>query len=89
MMTHFMLDGSLAGGQVERLNATERELLERFDRMFGDAGAKGSARKLSHAFFAALNGVLISFRNYPGRSRDEVTAHMVGLARAIAVKFGK
>jgi hypothetical protein len=46
-------------------------------------------RKLSHAFFAAMNGVLISFRNYPGRNRDEVTAHMIELGRIIASQFGK
>ena len=36
-----------------------------------------------------MNGVLISFRNYPGRSRDEVTGHMLELGRIIASKFGK
>jgi AcrR family transcriptional regulator len=86
MMTHFMLDGSLSGGQLDRLNATERMLLDRLERVFGPSK---NARKLSHAFFAAMNGVLISFRNYPGRSRDEVTGHMIGLGRIIASQFGK
>jgi AcrR family transcriptional regulator len=85
MMTHFMLDGSLSGEQLERLNAAERKLLERLDSMFAPAK---DARKISHAFFAAMNGVLISFRNYPGRSRDEVTTHMLELGRIIASKFG-
>lgn len=86
MMTHFMLDGSLSGEQLERLNATERKLLERLDGAFAPSK---NPRKLSHAFFAAMNGVLISFRNYPGRSRDEVTAHMLELGRIIASQFGK
>ncbi|MBP7583909.1 MAG: TetR/AcrR family transcriptional regulator [Spirochaetes bacterium] len=83
MMTHFMLDGSLDGELVSRLNEMERTLLDRLDRFFGG----DDARKRSHAFFAAMNGVLISFRNYPGRSRDEVVAHMLQLGRIIAAKF--
>ena len=84
MMTHFMLDGSLGEEQIGRLNAMERTLLDRLDVFFGAKAPRGEARKLSHAFFAAMNGVLISFRNYPGRSRDEVTAHMLDLGRIIA-----
>jgi len=86
MMTHFMLDGSLSGEQLDRLNAAERMVLDRLEKVFGSSK---NARKLSHAFFAAMNGVLISFRNYPGRSRDEVIGHMIELGRIIALKFGK
>lgn len=86
MMTHFMLDGTLSGEQLERLNVTERMVLNRLERVFGSSK---NARKLSHAFFAAMNGVLISFRNYPGRSREEVTAHMIDLGRIIASRFGR
>ncbi|HSV97256.1 MAG TPA: TetR/AcrR family transcriptional regulator [Spirochaetota bacterium] len=84
MMTHFMLDGSLGPGLVERLNAAERALLDRFDELFGAAWKKRTTRLASHALFAALNGVLITFRNYPGRSPREVRRHMRTLARMLA-----
>lgn len=87
MMTHFMLDGSLSSELTERLNAMERMLLDRLDCFFPETGPEGGSRKLSHAFFAAMNGVLISFRNYPGRNRSEVTDHMLQLGRIIAAKF--
>ncbi len=87
MMTHFMLDGSLGEEQIERLNDMERKLLDRLDRFFAEKGKRKDSRKLSHSFFAAMNGVLISFRNYPGRSRDDVTGHILELGRIIASRF--
>jgi len=87
MMTHFMLDGSLAGEMLEKLNTAERELFDQLDRLFVRMKVSGDTRMLSHAFFAAMNGVLISFRNYPGRDRAEVTGHMIKLGKIIAQKF--
>jgi AcrR family transcriptional regulator len=87
MMTHFMLDGTLNEEQLARLNTMERRLLSEFDRLFANRGA--DARVQSHAFFSAMNGILISFRNYPGRSRKDVTNHMLRLGDIIAERFSK
>lgn len=87
MMTHFMLDGTLGAELIERLNAAERLLLDQMDRLFVKMNAKGNVRMLSHAYFAAMNGVLITFRNYPGRSREDVAAHMRKLGKIIALRF--
>lgn len=85
MMTHFMLDGTLNEEQLERLNAMERRMLSELDRLFVKRGAE--ARVQSHAFFSAMNGILISFRNYPGRSRKDVTQHMLRLGSIVAGRF--
>lgn len=87
MMTHFMIDGGMTEDALERFNATERNLLRAFDELFERAGAKGKVRLISHAFFAALNGILITFRNYPGRSKDESTRHIRRLATIMARVF--
>lgn len=87
MMTHFMLDGSLGDELIERLNNAERLLLDQMDKLFVKMNSKGDVRMLSHAYFAAMNGVLITFRNYPGRSREEVISHMRKLGKVIALKF--
>jgi len=89
MMTHFMLDGSLSVEMVEKLNAMERLLFDEFDKLFRKMTGirEGDVRLLSHAFFAALNGVLITFRNYPGRNREEVIRHIGRIAGIIANKF--
>jgi len=89
MMTHFMLDGSLSAEMVEKLNAMERLLFDEFDKLFRKMAEvkEGDVRLLSHAFFAALNGVLITFRNYPGRNGEEVVRHIGRIAGIIANKF--
>lgn len=87
MMTHFMLDGSLNKELIERLNAMERQLFAQIDRLFVHQAEGNDVRMLSHAFFSALNGILISFRNYPGRQKKDVTQHMQKLGRIIAKKF--
>ncbi|HON39510.1 MAG: TetR/AcrR family transcriptional regulator [Desulfomonilia bacterium] len=87
MMTHFMLEGSINEDLQERLNTIERSVLDRFDRLFVKMGAKQDVRRLSHAFFAALNGILITYRRHPGRTVDEVCEHMRLVARIIARLF--
>ncbi|PKN51372.1 MAG: TetR/AcrR family transcriptional regulator [Deltaproteobacteria bacterium HGW-Deltaproteobacteria-13] len=87
MMTHFMLDGSLSAEMVERLNASERRIFDKFDALFRKMNMPEPVRPLSHAFFAALNGVLITFRNYPGRSVKTVHQHMHHIAQVIVSKF--
>lgn len=87
MMTHFMLDGSLSSEMVERLNVSERRLFDKFDTLFRKVNMPEPVRPLSHAFFAALNGVLITFRNYPGRNLKDVHHHMHRIARIIVSKF--
>ena len=87
MMTHFMLEGSLNEGLRDKLNAIERSMLDKFDQVFEMAGMRGNPRALSHAFFAALNGVLITFRQHPGRSAEEVKAHMNNIGGIISSLF--
>ncbi len=89
MMTHFMLDGSLSAEKIEKLNAAERRVFDQFDKMFQKLKKPEPVRLLSHAFFAALNGVLITFRNYPGRTSKAVRQHMFVIARVIAGSFAK
>jgi len=87
MMTHFMLDGSLSAEMVDKLNASERLIFDKFDALFRKMNMPEPVRPISHAFFAALNGVLITFRNYPGRSVKAVHQHMHNIAQIIVSKF--
>lgn len=87
MMAHFMIDGGINEKSLERFNATERYLLNIFDGMFKKIGVTENVRLVSHAFFASLNGILITFRKYPGRSGDEIKKHMLRLARITAEVF--
>jgi AcrR family transcriptional regulator len=87
MMTHFVLDGSLNQEMIQRLNTAERVLLAQFDRIFAKENDEKNVRMLSHAFFAAMNGIILTFRNYPGRSKEEALNHMLALGKIIAERF--
>jgi len=87
MMTHFMLDGSLTAEMIEKLNVAERGIFDQFDVMFRKMNMPEPVRLLSHAFFAALHGVLITFNNYPGRDKEAVRQHIKKVAKIITERF--
>lgn len=87
MMAHFMLHTTVSSSSLAKLSAMERSVLDIFDASFRKIGACGDVRLLSHAFFAALNGVLITFRRYPGRSEKEGLDHMLRLAKVLCGLF--
>lgn len=88
MMTNFAVFGSMKPDLSDKMTKMEISLLQQFDNIFKNLGATGNIRFLSHAFFASLNGVLITFRDYPaGRSKEAVLKHMKFVGRVIAILF--
>ncbi|MEW6113869.1 MAG: TetR/AcrR family transcriptional regulator [Thermodesulfobacteriota bacterium] len=88
MMVHFVLHMQLTSESSERLTIVERKVLDIFELALRRSGVKGNVRLLSHAFFATLNGILITFRRYPGRTDKEVLDHMMRLSRIVCELFG-
>ncbi|MCG8619790.1 MAG: TetR/AcrR family transcriptional regulator [Desulfobacterales bacterium] len=76
MITHFALHGNKEMGAVEQLNDIGRRLMDVFESVFTAMGAGPESRLLSHTMFSCLSGILIAFRNYPGRSETERISHM-------------
>lgn len=89
MMTHFMLDGNISEKSLAKFNEAERYLINTFDEIFIKMGVDENVRLVSHAFFASLNGIIITFRKYPGRSEEEVKKHIRRLAVITAGIFKK
>jgi AcrR family transcriptional regulator len=89
MMTYFMVEGGIRSQSLDRFNQFERKLLDHIDELFRKTGVGENVRLLSHAFFASLNGLLITFRNYPGRSPEEVRRHLDRLAVLVARVYQK
>jgi len=87
MMANFMLHGRLSVESLEKLNAVLRDILGTFDTFFKKRNNSHDMRLRSHILFAFLNGLLINFRKYPGRSEEEVTAHMKRLGAIFADSF--
>lgn len=85
MMTHFMLEGGINENYLETFNsAIEHYLLRNFDDIFNKIGVTNNVRLISHTFFAYLNGIMITFRKYPGRSDQEIRRHIHRLATIMA-----
>lgn len=87
MMSHFMLEGNLEGEALERLNSMEKRLLDTLQKLFESSVPENKKRLITHAFFASLNGLLITFRNYPGRTPEEVRNHVYRLTDVITEIF--
>ncbi len=76
MITHFALHGNKEMGAVEQLNEIGRRLMDLFETVFKTLGVADNARIFAHTLFSCLSGILIAFRNYPGRSEQERITHM-------------
>jgi AcrR family transcriptional regulator len=87
MMGHFMLGSKLSAEGTEKLNLVMRGLMDRVEAILVAAGVKGETRLVAHALFSALNGIMISYAQYPGRSRDQIRRHTQRLAKVIAGCF--
>lgn len=83
MMCHFMIRGGINQRAMKKFNAVQRYFLKMFDEVIKRAGGVDNVRVFTHAFFASLAGVVLTFRNYPGRSMDERRQYMHKLALLI------
>lgn len=87
MMGHFMLGGHLSAEATAKLNPIMRALMDRVEAVVRGAGLGGRTRLAAHALFSALNGVMISYARYPGRTLEEIRRHTLRLARVVAARF--
>jgi AcrR family transcriptional regulator len=90
MMSHFMIMGQMEPRVLERFNTVQRYFLDLMDQvLIKSTGASGRIRMFSHAFFASLAGVIMTFRNYPGRGKEERRKHMHRLTFLLVDVFKK
>jgi AcrR family transcriptional regulator len=87
MMAHFMVGGRIAPESVTKLNPLMRGFLDVVESAVSFHTPDGDNRSTAQALFSALNGVMISYATYPGRSLEEVREHTVRLAGVIADRF--
>jgi AcrR family transcriptional regulator len=87
MMSHFMIGGRLSEGATGRLNPVMRRLIDLIEDVIRTARTPGDTRMTSHALFSALNGIMISYAKYPGRSLEEIRTHTTRLAGIVAGFF--
>jgi len=83
MMAHFMLYAKLKPRSAVKLNRMIRSILDEMDRVFKALGMEKEVRFFSHTLFSSLNGILITFRRYPGRTEEKMLEHMLKLSRKL------
>ncbi len=87
MITRFSLYGEISNASARKLDVVARRFMDMLDLVFEGEADPEQQRLYSHALFAALSGILIAFRKYPGRSTEESLAHMKKIGRLIQKMF--
>lgn len=87
MITRFSLYGEISGDASRKLDVVARRFMDLLGLVFDERRPAADQRLLSHALFAALSGILIAFRKYPGRSEAERLAHMQRVGRLVKDMF--
>jgi AcrR family transcriptional regulator len=87
MMGHFMLVGDLPSDATDKMNYVMRMLMNRIEERIRAEGAQKHTRLSAHALFSALNGIMISYARYPGRTSNEIKRHTLRLAEIVADTF--
>jgi AcrR family transcriptional regulator len=87
MMSHFMLGGDLSADATAKLDETMKALMDCIEGALSAAGIRHNLRLTAHALFSALNGIMISYARYPGKSDDDIRRHTLRLAKIIARVF--
>jgi AcrR family transcriptional regulator len=83
MITHFALHGNIGEASAVKLNQISRQVMDLLETVLKKFAYAGDTRLLAHTLFAALSGIMISFRKYPGRSEAARIAHMKRIAKLV------
>lgn len=89
MMSHFMLGGEMSTKANKKLDEHMSQLMDRIENAVLGAGIKNDSRLTAHALFSALNGIMISYARYPGKTDDDILRHTLRLAGIIAGVFSR
>jgi AcrR family transcriptional regulator len=87
MMSYLMVVEQMPPRVLDKYNEILRRFIGEFRRILELNGIEGDLRILAQTFFSALAGVTMAYRNYPGRTKDEIRKHMKRHARIIAAMF--
>jgi AcrR family transcriptional regulator len=71
MMVHFMIRGELNPQALKKFNSVQRYFLKMFSKIVEQSEGSENLHLNAQAFFASLAGVVLTYRNYPGRTADE------------------
>ena len=87
MMGHFMITGQIQPKALDRYNTMQRRFLDILERVNNQTEIGMNNRLVTHAIYASITGVVMAFKNYPGRSPEEIRRHIFRLVQIISSVF--
>jgi AcrR family transcriptional regulator len=87
MMGHFMITGQIQPKALDRYNAMQRRFLDILEKVNSQIEVGNNNRLVTHALYASITGVVMAFKNYPGRSPEEIRRHIYRLVQIISSVF--
>ncbi|WP_319525298.1 TetR/AcrR family transcriptional regulator [uncultured Desulfosarcina sp.] len=87
MMGHFMITGQIQPKALDRYNAMQRRFLNILEKVNSQIEISNNNRLVTHAIYASIVGVVMAFKNYPGRSPDEIRRHIYRLVQIVSNVF--
>ncbi len=82
MMCYFLTCGAVDAAAMEKFKLIQEYFLNMFNMKLKSKGIAGDVL-FTHAFFASMTGVVLTFMHYPGLSQEEKRGYMHKLALAI------
>lgn len=89
MMSYLMIKGNMPSYLLARFQALQSALIDKIIEVLTFAGISDPDRTISHAFISSVMGVLMTFRNYPGKEIINAEEHIHLLVSLIAKIFKK
>jgi len=86
-LANFAVDETISDECTFLLNLATRPLFDQVERYFKKFRPDMDVRVLARAYFAAINGALISYQKYPGKTSEQIWEHMRVIAGAISHIF--
>lgn len=87
MIGHFMITGHVNPGALENYNKAQRYFLDILENLNEFEGVGGNSRIMTHAIYASIMGVVLTFSKYPGRTKAEIRSHIHRLSRIVSSLF--
>ncbi|MDT8273347.1 MAG: TetR/AcrR family transcriptional regulator, partial [Desulfomonilia bacterium] len=71
MRAHFMIDDSLSDELLQKLTENTKFFVDKIESHIKKFSNHPDTRVIALTFFAALNGVMLTFRKRPGKTKDD------------------
>lgn len=87
MMSYMMIRADIPKDLLDKFNAMMKRLFANIEEVLKTSGINIGGRKIIHAFFASLAGIVMTFRNFPAENKDQLKDHIRNLALITSFAF--